>query len=410
MEKIKSAYKTIKQSFFEESFTKDKDFDKILRLHWVDGILGKENEKKWKSLVACAILHGSVLIGAIIALKQSYDEHKMILNPIFPLILCIRKIMIILELVAFVMKRNELYAFIRKTIEVKKKMRVNSDFNTNKKKLLLYHTKAIIVITVTMLIVVIFKTFKVSNDKCVILLNLEIQRPPNNALHYTLLIINLIHIVYMRCSLLFQDIFSNLAISKLEEIFYDLTLKAKMVTNHRNPKVNSKKLDEFISLHVEALKALKLYHKVFYISLCLRTFFMMTIIAAAFLNAVSFNYFYKSYNLLNTFLKFQHQGNNLKLLESAIICFATSNLTSMICIFGQKLSTQSSILRDEIYNCKWYEQNRSFKKKMIIIQSMMNRDVKLKTIKFTMNRENLYQVIKLMDFSKTQNFNFQLIL
>jgi hypothetical protein len=291
MEKIRSVYKTIEKKFFGESFTQDKDFDNILRFHWLMGILGKENDKKWKSLISCGIFNTSIFIGTIFIMKFSYNEHKMILNPIFPLILFLRNVMLNLDLIAFILKKHDLYSFIRKTIEIKKIMAVNSDFESTKRSLFKTYTKAHFVVMMLLFLVRVFRTLSLLNEKCVILVILEIQRPSNDILHYSLSIMNFIQTLYIPNIIIFQDILVSFGISKLEEIFYDLTLKVKMVTNHRNPIVNSRKLDEFIKLHVEALKALELYHKCFDTSLFLKTFFMMTLIAAAFLNAVSFNQF-----------------------------------------------------------------------------------------------------------------------
>lgn len=84
--------------------------------------------------------------------------------------------------------------------------------------------------------------------------------------------------------------------------------------------------------------------------------------------------------------------NSLKMAQSLMIVLYAISLNSAVFWFSERMNTQHEQLRDAIYNCKWYEQSKSFKKKILIMQLIMNRDIKLKTIKFTMDRKNLYGV------------------
>jgi hypothetical protein len=83
-----------------------------------------------------------------------------------------------------------------------------------------------------------------------------------------------------------QDILLPIAISKLESLFHVLTMKVSEVTNSSDQKVNESNLNECIELHIDTLEALKMFRNCFGVSICLRTFFMMIILAAAILNTV----------------------------------------------------------------------------------------------------------------------------
>lgn len=82
----------------------------------------------------------------------------------------------------------------------------------------------------------------------------------------------------------------------------------------------------------------------------------------------------------------------MTLVQSLLIMLVGMSLIGMSCFFGERLNSQCNKLRSELYNIKWYDQSTRFKKKVLIMQIMMNREIELRTIQFSMDRENLYKV------------------
>lgn len=65
----------------------------------------------------------------------------------------------------------------------------------------------------------------------------------------------------------------------------------------------------------------------------------------------------------------------------------------MLCLFGQRLASQSDELFEATYDCLWYEQSASFKKKLMLMRTVCRKELRLKSIKFALNFENFYRVI-----------------
>lgn len=82
-------------------------------------------------------------------------------------------------------------------------------------------------------------------------------------------------------------------------------------------------------------------------------------------------------------------------ISTAIKMFMANNLIWLLCYFGQQVTSESEKLFEAIYECQWYEQSPNFKKKLMIMQTVCAQQINLKTVKFTLNRENFYKVINL---------------
>lgn len=71
------------------------------------------------------------------------------------------------------------------------------------------------------------------------------------------------------------------------------------------------------------------------------------------------------------------------------ICF---NQIWLLCLFGQRLTSQFDELLELSYDCLWYEQSTSFKKKLLLMRTVCIKQMKLKTIVFPLSFESFYKV------------------
>lgn len=78
------------------------------------------------------------------------------------------------------------------------------------------------------------------------------------------------------------------------------------------------------------------------------------------------------------------------------ICLATILIQfGSFCFFGQRLITSSAELLDASYECKWYEQTKSFKQTLIILRYVCQRELSLGVEDFMFSHESFYRVTTL---------------
>lgn len=289
---FKNVLKKIKEKYFC-GITGDEDFDKVLRIHWIFGIVMKvKDQRKLKSVAFTLSIVICALLGTVLNLYDSYNENKSFLRPIIPTILIIRNAMISLEIFVFLMNINKLMLFIEKLADIKKRFRdkladKSDSKNQNELRSLMRFSKIHIMFTVLVMIVRLVKTI-MSKDKFVIFIIYENFSQPHWIIHFPLALINVLHTIIFSLMIISQDILLPVSISKLETMFNGLKRKVSNVTNHRNSKINEKRLNECIQLHIEALQMLNKFRDIFNFSILLRTFVMMILLAAAVFNTVFF--------------------------------------------------------------------------------------------------------------------------
>jgi hypothetical protein len=81
----------------------------------------------------------------------------------------------------------------------------------------------------------------------------------------------------------------------------------------------------------------------------------------------------------------------------------------MICFLGQRLSDQSEKLLVITYECDWNNQLVGFKRNLMIMRTICQKPMQLKTVSFILNRELFITVrylVMIMTISKTFRFRF----
>lgn len=82
-----------------------------------------------------------------------------------------------------------------------------------------------------------------------------------------------------------------------------------------------------------------------------------------------------------------------------------------LCLIGEWLNSKSDDLLNATYDCKWYEQSKTFKKDLVTIRTVCIRETRIGVVKFGFSNESFYNVIidhKFADHSRM--FNFPLFL
>jgi hypothetical protein len=84
----------------------------------------------------------------------------------------------------------------------------------------------------------------------------------------------------------------------------------------------------------------------------------------------------------------------------------------MICFLGQRLSDQSEKLLVITYECDWNNQLMGFRRNLMIMRTICQKSMQLKTVSFILNRECFITVrvsrylVTIMTISKTFRFRF----
>lgn len=66
-----------------------------------------------------------------------------------------------------------------------------------------------------------------------------------------------------------------------------------------------------------------------------------------------------------------------------------------LCFFGQWLTSKSEDLLDASYDCKWYNQSKSFKKTLMILRIVCQREIQIGTVRMNFSNALFYQVTRL---------------
>lgn len=67
-----------------------------------------------------------------------------------------------------------------------------------------------------------------------------------------------------------------------------------------------------------------------------------------------------------------------------------------LCSIGQWLTTKSADLLDASFDCQWFNQSTSFKKSLIILRFVCQRETKIRAANLNFSHESLYQVVDLI--------------
>jgi hypothetical protein len=76
-----------------------------------------------------------------------------------------------------------------------------------------------------------------------------------------------------------------------------------------------------------------------------------------------------------------------------LLIVMASFMIGVLCYLGQRLTHQSDKLFFATYECDWINQSRSFKQKLIVMRTISQQPLQLKTVKFKLNRQSFYEVI-----------------
>lgn len=63
-----------------------------------------------------------------------------------------------------------------------------------------------------------------------------------------------------------------------------------------------------------------------------------------------------------------------------------------LCFFGQWLTSKSADLLDASYDCNWIEQSKTFKKTLIRLRIVCQREIKMAAFKFDFSHSSFYVV------------------
>lgn len=65
-----------------------------------------------------------------------------------------------------------------------------------------------------------------------------------------------------------------------------------------------------------------------------------------------------------------------------------------LCLIGQWLTTKSADLLDASYECAWYNQSNSFKKTLMTLRMVCQRDVTFGAVRFDFSNASFYRVLR----------------
>lgn len=105
-------------------------------------------------------------------------------------------------------------------------------------------------------------------------------------------------------------------------------------------------------------------------------------------------------NIFNCFLK----GNMHEKLWSTLFGYIGIVITlfeiGSLCLVGQWLTTKSADILDASYECLWYNQSQSFKKTLLIMRFICQKEAKLGVIRFNFTHAYFYEVKRSDFFNK----------
>lgn len=105
-----------------------------------------------------------------------------------------------------------------------------------------------------------------------------------------------------------------------------------------------------------------------------------------------FNFLKLDYFIIDKLLKGNMQDQSVTyILGLAGFGLALFQIGSL-CLIGQWLSTKSDDVFDATYNCKWFDQSKSFKKSLMIMRTACQRQIEIGFVNFDFSYESFFNV------------------